>query len=157
MIRESKMGCNLFHCEINHTLLIIMILIYMFVSRLITGDNCFFDIVITKNETQSGQFGDKLENVTSPCIIRFVFWVQSQSLCYKLQRVSPKNSDSSATWTEVVCYVFIGTPSRYIWFVSSTDLPSSQFIIQYDQGLFISSFVLTLIPTKLSRTTNMLH
>ena len=73
MFRESKMGCNLFHCEINHTLLIIMILIYMFVSRLITGDNCFFDIVITKNETQSGQFGDKLENVTSPCIIRFVF------------------------------------------------------------------------------------
>ena len=88
--------------------------------------------------------GSYSESSLSPCVTSY-------------KRCSHKNSDSSTTWTEVVCYVFIGTPPRYIWFVSSTDLSSSQFIIQYDQGLFICSFVLTLIPTKLSRTTNMLH
>ena len=31
---------------------------------------CYFNVEIVSNETQSGQFGSLLDNVTSPCLIR---------------------------------------------------------------------------------------
>ena len=40
--------------------------------RRAAGERCYFNIVISSNDTQQGMFGDRLDNVTSPCIIRYL-------------------------------------------------------------------------------------
>ena len=41
------------------------------VHRPTFGENCYFNVDVAANESQFGTFGDDLDNVSSPCIVRY--------------------------------------------------------------------------------------